>query len=108
MSHSAYMCMYCNTVHGWQNHPNVMLVKTHIRDPWEDIWHCPSCDKEHRTSHGQRGMLSKMHERIEFDNLDAVEESFKIYLSNNDFISVKREGNKITQYKVYAMGRMML
>lgn len=49
---NAYECLSCGCVHGWQQHPNVRLVTRHHRHPSEDIWYCPNCGKEHRTSDG--------------------------------------------------------
>lgn len=47
-----YLCMKCNKLHGWGDHSNVTKVTRWSRLPSEDVWYCPNCGREHRTTDG--------------------------------------------------------
>ncbi len=78
----AYLCLRCNAIHGWDDHPRVQKVERHFREEFEDIWYCPKCGKQHRTTDGTLlGQLYK--EWREFDlNNEPIEEGPFIFMPN--------------------------
>jgi hypothetical protein len=65
---TAYKCLRCNCIHGWSDHPGVKEVTSHIRYPGEDVWWCPRCGREHRTTDGTLfGQLHKLWEKVDPD-----------------------------------------
>ena len=57
---AAYLCLNCQCLHGWIDHPAVTKVTRHDRGSWEDVWWCPNCNAQHRTTDGSLlGQLQK-------------------------------------------------
>lgn len=48
----ACKCLRCNCIHGWTDHPLVVKVTRRIRYTMEEVWYCPGCGREHRTTDG--------------------------------------------------------
>jgi hypothetical protein len=68
----AYQCD-CGCVHGWVQHSAVTLIKRHERWPSEDIWWCPSCGAQHRTTDGTMlGQTFKRYKQIDPDDEEAM------------------------------------
>lgn len=66
----AYRCLNCDCIHGWEKNERVKLVTEHVRYPGEDVWWCPNCGKEHRTTDGTWfGQTHKMYEPVDLDSL---------------------------------------
>ncbi len=68
----AYKCLKCNCIHGWIDHPLVTKITRHIRYPQEDVWYCPGCGQEQRTTDGT--MLGQLYKRWERVNPDEYKE----------------------------------
>lgn len=58
---AAYLCLNCNGLHGWIDHPSVRKVERHERGSMEDIWYCPHCHSQHRTHDGT--LLGQLYKR---------------------------------------------
>jgi hypothetical protein len=70
----AYQCLKCNTVHGWVDHPNITKIRRHIWYLGEDVWYCPSCQCEHRTTDGTMfGQTQKLWKEVDPDNIELRE-----------------------------------
>lgn len=70
----AYRCLTCGCLHGWTRHPAVMPIKHHHRYPLEDVWWCPQCTREHRTTDGT--MLGQLRKRWEIVVLTTDEQGY--------------------------------
>ncbi len=88
----AYLCLNCKCLHGWEKHPAVVKIIRHERGMMEDIWYCPDCNTQHRTTDGSLwGQLYKQWKEIPDveDFLREEEEEhkrrfyFSIYGGNN-------------------------
>lgn len=67
---TAYLCLRCNCIHGWGEHPLVKKVEKHQRLAWEDIWWCPGCNRQNRTWDGSMmGQSDKMYKEVDVENL---------------------------------------
>lgn len=60
---TVYRCLDCTCLHGWSRHPAVLPVRRHHRYPLEDVWYCPGCGTEHRTTDGSA--LGQVYKRWE-------------------------------------------
>ena len=63
-----YKCLGCGCIHGWGDRPQVTKVTRHVRYPGEDVWYCPKCNREHRTTDGTMlGQPQKLWREVDAD-----------------------------------------
>lgn len=62
----AYRCLNCGCVHGWEKHRLIVKAAQPIRNAWEDIWYCPQCGIQHRSTDGTLlGQINKRWKQLE-------------------------------------------
>jgi hypothetical protein len=84
----AIKCLECGCIHGWIDHPHVVKIEKHSRTSMEDVWYCPECNKQHRTTDGTMfGQLYKRYEEIPDIEIYLAREPFfeRMYFSSEDY-----------------------
>lgn len=77
-----YLCRNCDTFHTWDDHPRIARVIKHDRLTGEDIWYCPNCNRQHRTTDGTMlGQVSKLWKEFNVENVDEFLFEREIYAS---------------------------
>jgi uncharacterized protein with PIN domain len=66
-----YLCLRCNTFHGWIDHPDVQKVTKHERYPQDEIWWCPKCNRQHGHYDGSMfGQRERLYQEVSIEEME--------------------------------------